>query len=142
MKEESVIKNDIAFLGQLGDYVIHGAIEKIIEYFRQSPSAAPSNVEDAAENFANSIVQTSQENWKMEDQIEWEKAYNFFKAGWQASQKEDRGFSEWQICPKCGGNGLLNPPYEVRGTAVVTGICDVCKGTKILAKPPITEQKK
>lgn len=49
VKEERQVKEDIAnilrdnvyFSGQLGDYVIHGAIEKIVEYFNQQAAATP-----------------------------------------------------------------------------------------------------
>lgn len=48
-------------------------------------------------------------------------------------------FGEWQLCPKCYGTGLLQPPYEIRGTAIISGTCDVCNGAKILARP-VTEK--
>lgn len=58
--------------------------------------------------------------------------------------KEDSGqHGWWQVCPKCGGNGLLNPPYETRGTNIIMGVCDVCNGAKIIARPlPTTPARK
>lgn len=34
----AVLRDNITFSGQAGDYVIHGAIDKIIEYFKTHPS--------------------------------------------------------------------------------------------------------
>lgn len=43
--------------------------------------------------------------------------------------------SEWQLCPKCNGEGIIsNYPAT---TTNVTRQCDVCNGAKILAKPLI-----
>lgn len=38
---------------------------------------------------------------------------------------------EWQLCPKCNGDGNLPSP----STTVMYITCDVCNGQKIIAKP-------
>lgn len=61
--------------------------------------------------------------------------------------KQDKGiddkveFGEWQICPKCSGQGIVSKPSHVAGdvntwTANATSFCcNVCNGEKILARP-------
>lgn len=50
-------------------------------------------------------------------------------------------FGEWQLCPKCNGQGTVSKPHHVAGdvntwTANATSFrCDVCQGAKILARP-------
>lgn len=44
--------------------------------------------------------------------------------------------SEWQLCPKCCGDGNLlryNPSPFI--STAIAPVCDVCNGAKILAKP-------
>ena len=48
----------------------------------------------------------------------------------------------WQLCPKCNGDGHLgryNPPMFASTT--VTPVCDVCNGSKIIAKPIFSKDK-
>lgn len=46
--------------------------------------------------------------------------------------------SEWQLCPKCLGDGHLgrynSPPYM---STTTTPQCDVCFGNKVLVKPVV-----
>lgn len=53
-------------------------------------------------------------------------------------------FGEWQLCPKCNGQGMvLIPPYvagdatEWSSTTVCTHTCPVCNGAKIIQRPII-----
>lgn len=51
-----------------------------------------------------------------------------------AKAKEHLG--EWQLCPKCNGDGHLgryNSPMFSSSNSLPT--CDVCNGSKIIAKP-------
>ncbi len=48
--------------------------------------------------------------------------------------------SEWQLCPKCLGDGNLgryNSPPFASSTALPT--CDVCQGAKIFVKPIVSD---
>lgn len=46
---------------------------------------------------------------------------------------------EWQLCPKCGGEGTIDLRYNPQSTTV-TNLCDVCNGAKILARPQHNNQ--
>jgi hypothetical protein len=59
----------------------------------------------------------------------------FVEAAIKAYKPDKPLFGEYQLCPKCYGTGFLQPPYEVLGTNVVTGICYLCNGKKVIAKP-------
>jgi len=58
-----------------------------------------------------------------------------------AGEMEGRGLGEWQLCPKCNGQGTVGkPPYlpvEVTewASTSVAHQCDVCNGNKIIARP-------
>lgn len=60
------------------------------------------------------------------------------------SEQGETVFGEWQLCPKCNGQGLIEkPPYLAAEVTewVSTGTvftCDVCNGAKILARPLLT----
>lgn len=43
-------------------------------------------------------------------------------------------FGEWQLCPKCLGNGWMFPQFD---STSVTVVCDVCNGNKLIQKPII-----
>ena len=51
------------------------------------------------------------------------------------------GSLEWQICPKCGGQGVMSKPPWIAGdvnewsSTSCTHICDVCNGSKIIQRP-------
>lgn len=42
---------------------------------------------------------------------------------------------EWQICPKCYGQGDIMNPYPTTSIRIQ---CDICNGAKIIAKPYLT----
>ncbi len=48
---------------------------------------------------------------------------------------------EWQLCPKCHGQGNISKPPHVAGDVYewtdssCVHLCDVCNGAKILARP-------
>lgn len=50
---------------------------------------------------------------------------------------------EWQICPKCNGQGIVSKPSNIAGdvhqwTSTETAhICNVCDGRKVLERPLI-----
>lgn len=50
---------------------------------------------------------------------------------------------EWQLCPKCNGQGTVSKPPYLSGdvfewtSAETQWTCDVCNGAKILARPVI-----
>lgn len=58
--------------------------------------------------------------------------------------KSDIQFGEWQLCPKCNGQGKVSkPPYAAgdipywESATNASWVCDVCNGAKILARPII-----
>jgi len=60
------------------------------------------------------------------------------KAGYAAAPAYDGVVSEYQLCPKCNGDGNLaryNSPSMVSTDAAL--ICDVCNGAKTLIKPVV-----
>lgn len=54
---------------------------------------------------------------------------------------EGKEFGEWQICPKCNGQGTVSKPPYLAGditewsSTEVSFQCDVCNGNKIITKP-------
>lgn len=57
------------------------------------------------------------------------------------SEQGETVFGEWQLCPKCNGQGMIEkPPYLAAEETewISTGVaftCDVCNGAKVLARP-------
>ena len=45
---------------------------------------------------------------------------------------ETSNLGEWQLCPKCGGQGNISTSGTSSAT---TTVCDVCYGAKVLARP-------
>lgn len=51
--------------------------------------------------------------------------------------------SEWQLCPKCDGQGVISwPPGTPAGLPITTATaanftCDLCKGAMVIAPPPL-----
>lgn len=81
--------------------------------------------------------------WKPEGEFQ-QMLINLFIAGY--SLKEGAGtVSEWQLCPKCNGQGSVSKPPWLAGdvdqwTSSETQYdCDVCNGAKVLVKPIISE---
>ncbi len=63
----------------------------------------------------------------------------------QPQQPESKPqFGEWQLCPKCMGDGHL---YRYNSPAIITTdaslVCDVCNGNKVIQKPqqPVIDEK-
>jgi len=54
-------------------------------------------------------------------------------AKWQEEQGPKPIVSEWQLCPKCNGQGFMAPAINT-GTSA-TYPCDCCHGAKMLVKP-------
>lgn len=54
---------------------------------------------------------------------------------------KDKGGMQWQLCPKCDGQGSVSkPPYvpvdvDHWASSAVSFVCDVCNGAKIIAPP-------
>jgi DnaJ-class molecular chaperone len=46
-------------------------------------------------------------------------------------------FGEWQLCPKCNGEGTVTEQTTSAFIATVTRTCPVCNGAKVLARPII-----
>jgi predicted RNA-binding protein with PUA domain len=44
---------------------------------------------------------------------------------------------EWQLCPKCAGEGIVTEQTTSAFIATVTRTCPVCNGAKVLARPII-----
>jgi len=68
----------------------------------------------------------------------WEKFKTNLKAGYAAAPAYAGVVSEYQLCPKCNGDGNLaryNSPSMVSTDAAL--ICDVCNGAKTLIKPVV-----
>jgi DnaJ-class molecular chaperone len=40
----------------------------------------------------------------------------------------------WQLCPKCGGSGLINK-HLPHNSAINTEVCPVCNGRMIISTP-------
>lgn len=53
--------------------------------------------------------------------------------------------SEWQLCPKCNGQGSVSKPPYVAGdvnewtSSATSFVCNVCNGAKVLVKPIISQ---
>ena len=60
----------------------------------------PQYIKHEAEKFADSKVTTSEECWDKIDQIEWEKAYNFFISGAMFDKDNWVKFLEWTTTQK------------------------------------------
>lgn len=62
--------------------------------------------------------------------------------------QEQKGihFGEWQLCPKCHGQGIVSrPPWvpfdqEKWSSTGITYSCDVCNGAKMIGKPIINNE--
>lgn len=60
-----------------------------------------------------------------------------FIKGYTKCQEDMAHLSEWQLCPKCFGEGQV----ENNGTSSsIYRICPVCNGTKTLIKPYVKKQ--
>jgi DnaJ-class molecular chaperone len=46
-------------------------------------------------------------------------------------------FGEWQLCPKCNGEGKIIADYWDGTVYVSQRTCPVCNGAKVLARPII-----
>lgn len=52
---------------------------------------------------------------------------------------QERYVAQWQLCPKCNGQGRISKPPYVPGdvdkwtSSSISFVCDVCNGAKILA---------
>lgn len=51
-------------------------------------------------------------------------------------EKQNIVFGQWQLCPKCDGNGFVFNTGGAISTSV-TNQCDVCQGAKIIQRPII-----
>lgn len=63
------------------------------------------------------------------------KQNNFQRDGYPADV-EQKQFGEWQLCPKCNGDGNLGR-YNSPNIVSEIPICDVCNGAKIIQRPII-----
>jgi len=59
---------------------------------------------------------------------------NGFIRGYTQCQKDMSKISEWQLCPKCFGEGEVS---NVGTSSSTYRICPVCNGNKTLIKPII-----
>jgi DnaJ-class molecular chaperone len=59
---------------------------------------------------------------------------NGFKDGYNQCQEDMSKISEWQLCPKCFGEGEVS---NVGTSSSIYRICPVCNGNKTLVKPII-----
>ena len=59
--------------------------------------------------------------------------FGFIK-GYQKCQEDMSKISEWQLCPKCFGEGEVS---NVGTSSSIYKICPVCNGNKTLIKPII-----
>lgn len=54
---------------------------------------------------------------------------------------------EWQLCPKCNGQGIVSKPPRVAGdvyqwsSTSTSFTCDLCNGAKMILKPEPPENK-
>jgi hypothetical protein len=114
----------------------------------ESPTAVDVPREEMVEEFApfgekpdesteGLIKELLSKKWP-DNQPFWDNHRKAFKEGFTAGALSVRQQGEWQICPKCNGTKILHPPYEVRGSAIVTGACDVCSGVGMVVRPQST----
>lgn len=52
-----------------------------------------------------------------------------------SSLPPDLVFGEWQLCPKCAGQGQIFQTQLSYHTSIGWINCDVCLGAKIIARP-------
>lgn len=102
-----------------------------------------------AEEYANRIIafEWRQNAVKKDIAGDWEAGYVFgyIDGKKEAAQPpsplpagEQQQVGEWQLCPKCNGDGHLGR-YNSPGLSTTTHpLCDVCTGAKILMKPVIS----
>lgn len=54
---------------------------------------------------------------------------------------------EWQLCPKCNGQGTVSKPPYLAGdidhwvSSATSFPCDVCSGAKIIARPILSNNE-
>ena len=57
--------------------------------------------------------------------------------------EDQKLYGEWQLCPKCLGQGTVSKPPYLAGDIFhwssnqTSFQCDVCNGSKIITRPPI-----
>lgn len=65
----------------------------------------------------------------------------------RATVEEKPVFGEWQLCPKCGGQGTVSKPPYIPGdinqwsSSAMSHVCDVCNGAKTIMRPIIPSSK-
>jgi len=57
------------------------------------------------------------------------------------AESEKPVFGEWQLCPKCAGNGQLWQSQLAPYTSIGWYNCDVCGGAKIIMRPIVPSNK-
>ena len=62
--------------------------------------------------------------------------YKTFIDGYIQCQEDTNQLSEWQLCPKCLGEGHVE---NIGTSSSVYRICPVCNGNKTLIKPYINK---
>jgi DnaJ-class molecular chaperone len=56
------------------------------------------------------------------------------------SLAERKQLGEWQLCPKCNGEGTVTEQTASTFIATITRTCPVCNGAKVLARPIINDK--
>lgn len=142
----------LIFLGGLQAFLtllFTGAFkQKKRNHMSKEPNAkdmpVPDKVEDAAKeaerlypiSFPNATNHLEVSNNKI---LQAKRAGFIAGANWHPNApKGDAEYGEWQLCPKCFGDGNLlryNSPAMMGTNSNPT--CNVCQGSKIIAKPII-----
>ena len=100
----------------------------------------------------NKIMNGSYGNEAIDEKKDWFKIHGidwkaYIRKGKITSKTTKAKVSEWQLCPKCSGNGSVNMSQRILGNPVeafnpmANIMCDVCQGHKIIVKPIVSKKK-
>jgi len=149
MEQEKILsKNAHEFLmskgvKSMGEQFTAHQIELWLTEYKSQPPLSSKELGEWVEKEAERRYPYSQSK-NLQKNAESEVSANFhrkhFKAGATAAitklQGERRGeIGEWQLCPKCLGDGNLMRYNSPNMSTTACPVCDVCNGSKIIAKP-------
>jgi len=136
-----------------GDTITYDYNEHLRDAFKAGYKVKQSPAEN--KNIDELFLQYGGEHYRGHE-LECTVAKTFFERGYNAKSNEylhsigekkiplpakqsQEQVGEWQLCPKCGGEGRLYgvvPNYESTHV-IMNPTCDVCNGYKIIPKPVI-----
>lgn len=116
--------------------------EVFLEQAKQDAEVSEEQLQKEAEAFASDLVAGYSPNMAKEDKIAYRAAITGYIAG---SKRSAVQLGEWQLCPKCEGQGqVVKPPYLAAGinewsSSQISWVCDVCNGAKTITRPLLPE---